>query len=378
MNFFFRQFSYVLFSILAFGFAWLIYHPGLSQSEYLKIRKETPPLIISSIGKDRNQGNLLGIQAYIQAVDYSNAERFYQFIESYLESAKEKGLLKTGTLVMFPEHIGTPLFLLDERKEVILSDRFDVVIKRMMISNLHLFIPSYFQFSTDVYKSLMSIKQRKMKKVYRDTFRSLSKYYDVPIVAGSILEMEKGKLVKDSYSFYNKSYAFFPDGKIIILSKKMNLDKLESQLMIRGDKKEQSFFTISGKRYQVLLSLDSLVAANYMETASDKTDVFLSPSALLSFSVIPEESFTVNEESQNLEKVKLPEILGKSDQDRKWLYKSLFSNLNNRKNSIGMQVFLKGKFLNTELQGIGNIITERGKIDVLLSDNQPGLLNVWF
>ena len=73
---------------------------------------------VQSYGVNRGQGNLVGIQGYMTAVQYATADQFHSYLHGYLAAAQAEGWLHDNTIVIFPENIGTWLLVVDEHAMV--------------------------------------------------------------------------------------------------------------------------------------------------------------------------------------------------------------------------------------------------------------------
>lgn len=72
-----------------------------------------------SQGQDSGRGNLLGIQPELQGADYRSALHLHRKLSAYLDQARQQGLLNPKTVVVLPEHIGTWLVAVGEKRESI-------------------------------------------------------------------------------------------------------------------------------------------------------------------------------------------------------------------------------------------------------------------
>lgn len=72
--------------------------------------------VVINDGQPGQRGNLLGIQPELFPSDYSSLIRLHRKLAAYLEQARERGLLNDKTIVVLPEHIGTWLFAVNEKR----------------------------------------------------------------------------------------------------------------------------------------------------------------------------------------------------------------------------------------------------------------------
>ncbi len=98
MNRLFRYILFILFGVGAFYYAWSEGDRRVGEREYSKLSSTIPPLLVRSIGYDRSNGNILAMQAYMNVLDYSTPERFFEKLDSYLLEAKKKGFVNENTV----------------------------------------------------------------------------------------------------------------------------------------------------------------------------------------------------------------------------------------------------------------------------------------
>lgn len=185
--------------------------PNISHFENLK------PLPTDSI-----QGNVVGIQPYMLESDYLSEERFFQKLEAYYQKAKEEGFLKSNTIVLLPEYLGTWLVILDEKPSVAKSSTLTWAMAQLVLTNPFEFFKHYPLSKNEedrIASTLFRMKADQMAKVYERSFLTLSKKYQVFTAAGSInlpepQVIDNQIIVKKEGALYNSSFLFGPDGSI--------------------------------------------------------------------------------------------------------------------------------------------------------------------
>ncbi len=375
MNYFVRTIIFFVFVVCSFYYAWSEGDRIVSDDEYSKVSATIPATITRSIGYDHNAGNIVAVQAYMNVLDYSTQERFYEKLDSYLKEAKRKGFIKEGTIILFPEHIGTPLFLLGEKKDLYAANTLSSALNQIAIGNLigYLKVTGKNAFSENNSGTILKMKAKEMKSVYENAFRKLASFYRVTIIAGSILLPEPeidpntNLLVIKNGKFFNASFIFLPEGKLY--SKflvKQNLAKTEKQIA-NSLQSENAFLEF--KNIGVLLSNDSLYNSIYDEKVKNK-EVLISPSIL-----IEKDEIDWNDDDIYSKKENLDSSLTQAELWRKY---SIFEKMKtNPSTRVIVQVFLLGKFFDINLEGesagfIRYIATEG------LDNKSPVILNVWF
>jgi hypothetical protein len=308
-------------------------------------------------------------------LDYSSPERFYDKMESYMEEAKKNGFVKEGTIFLFPEHIGTPLVLLGEKKTVYAANSISSALTQIAIGNLFGYFNTYLASTNQKNRGeiIFKMKADEMKSTYENTFRKLSTLYGVTIIAGSILlptseiNPETNKIQLKNGSIFNSSFIFLLDGKIFPkIGIKHNLAKTERLVAVSQNSKDVFLeFNKSG----IILSNDSLYSSMYGEK-SKNMEILLSPSALLENDEI---------DWKNIDIYGSKEILDTSlTQTELWRKYSIFEKTKtSQANRIVIQVFLLGKFFDLTLEGESSgmirYVASEG-----LDNKNPAILNVWF
>ncbi len=373
MNRLIRYLLFILFGVITFYYAWSEGDRRVSESEYSKLSANTPQLLIRSIGYDRNAGNVLAVQAFMNALDYSSSERFFEKLESYLIEAKAKGYLNENTVVVFPEHIGTPLVLLGEKKSVYAANTVSSAFTQIGVGNLLGYFKTFLGRShknkADV---IFQMKAEEMKNVYVNAFRKLSTSYHVTIVAGSILLPQpeinptSNEISLGGGNIYNASFIFLSDGKIHPkFGVKQNLAMTERQIAIPLNS-DNSFLHF--KNMGVVLSNDSLYNSTYADKAKDK-EIVLAPSAI----------FEKDEINWNLEDIYAPKEAPDSNltQAELWRKYSIFEKTKlSQTNRVTVQVVMLGSFFDLTLEGETSAIIRYVATEGL-DNKKPAILNIW-
>jgi len=200
----------------------IILHSWWSYSGRENIKKHTPLNIreVSEVGNENFNTNIVCVQPYMQLQDYASLEVFYNKIDKYFSAIEEEGLLHENTIVVFPEHIGTPLALVDEKEITINSGTVDAALFFAFASN---FWQIGFKLAKEPESSIPSIflksKSEKMGEVFNFVFSSMAKKYKAYVIPGTIMLgspiVEDGKLKSDGEAFQNISVLYQPEGKAL-------------------------------------------------------------------------------------------------------------------------------------------------------------------
>lgn len=111
------------FNTVFLGIAYIFSGKQISSEQYNKLAQKEYQIL--SNGYDRNAGNIVVIQPEWKLENFSSEERFLKAIEAPLKQARQKGLLKKNTLVVFPPHMGSFLYFLNSRQEVFRSNTLE-------------------------------------------------------------------------------------------------------------------------------------------------------------------------------------------------------------------------------------------------------------
>ncbi len=164
-------------------------------------------------------GNLLGIEPELIALDYGNPERLRLKLDAYLANARRLGLIGAQTIVVLPEHLGTPLALMGEKPEVYAAARSEDAIQWLLLGNPLRVARAWFQAEGDrrLADSLLRMKAWDMASAYQQLFGGLARQYGVTLVAGSIVlpgpTLVDGELQVGTGPLRNVTLVFGPDGR---------------------------------------------------------------------------------------------------------------------------------------------------------------------
>lgn len=161
-----------------FGIAYIFSGKGISSEQYNALSQKEYQILTN--GYDRNAGNVLVVQPEWKLEDFSSEERFLKSVETPLKQAKQKGLLKKNTLVVFPVHTGSFLYFLNSRQEIFKQKTIEEAFHFIKLEILYRgVIESISGKKSDLYSEVAS--------TYLRIFSNLSRTYGVYILPGSIL-----------------------------------------------------------------------------------------------------------------------------------------------------------------------------------------------
>jgi len=220
-------------------------------------------LPISSQGQPGTAGNLLGIETRLLPADYQSRERLHLKFATYLDQARDAGLLGPRTLVVLPEHVGTGLFALGEKPEVQQARTLRDAMQWMALSNPWDYLRALFDNTSEDRRTeaVLRIKAPQMADDYQRIFADLAKTYGVTLVAGSIVlpepQLQAGRLKSGTGPLRQVSLVFAPDGKPIgPLHYKTALSRYERRYSQAPESQEVTLLHTPAGRLAVLLGCD--------------------------------------------------------------------------------------------------------------------------
>ncbi len=237
-------------------------------------------------GVDSGNGNIIGIQPYLTATNYSTVFNFEVSLRFYFEQLKRENKLTEQSIVVLPEYIGTWLVAANEKETIYKEATTEKAMKKMVRSNMLSFLYGYFN-SPAKDKSTYAVfhlKAKKMAANYQQVFSTLAKEYNCTIVAGSIVLpapsiSTTGQLeIKKTGELYNTSVVFGNDGKIIppLIRKQFPINE-EKNFTHAAVPSQPPVFATKAGRMAVLICADSWYPQAYT-TLSNKADFVVVPS----------------------------------------------------------------------------------------------------
>jgi predicted amidohydrolase len=338
-----------------------------------------PPKIFLSLVQDINpsdtlKNNLVGIQPYMEEADFVLQERYRNKLELYLAEAKKSNLIRTNTLVVFPENIGTWLILVNEKHSLADKNRIEDAKATLIWSNIFDFSLAYLR-SDEEDRSMAAIfrmKAKNMAEAYFDSFSTLAQQFQTSIVAGSIILPKPivvdGEIYIDiTEPLTNVSFIFGPDGKIIgkpII--KEHSGDFDALLLNLVQSENHEVFDLPVGKTSILLNEDAWYEDSYQLIENSTPAVIINPSFSPGINSMAEpwEGFGVlspplDVDSTDLGNITLLEAIEKY---------SLPQKINNSNAQIGMTLFLKGEFWDLGASGQPLIIHKGDSLEIQNAD----------
>jgi hypothetical protein len=239
-----------------------------------------------SFGADSGKGNIIGIQPYLTAANYSTAANFKASVSVYFEQLKKGKHLTPKSIVVLPEYIGTWLVAVNEKEALYQPQTMKDAMATLVSSNFFKFISLYYNApAKDKTKyALFSMKGEKMAAIYEAVFSDLAKEFNCTIAAGSIalpgaFINSSGHLeTTTSGEIFNTAAVFGNDGTIIPpLVKKIFPVNDEQSFSACGKQDQVPVYHTSAGRMALLICADSWFPKAYQKITG-KADFIVIPS----------------------------------------------------------------------------------------------------
>lgn len=239
------------------------------------------------MGSDNQRGNLLGIQPYMLASDYTSAQEVLDKLDGYFAAAQAHGWLQEKTIVVLPEYLGAWLVVAGERAGVYAAENIQAAMRVLALSHLLQFGRAFLgcRESNRAAAALFRIKAGAMAHDYQYIFTHLAKAYAVTVVAGSILlpqpSVVNGMLVAGRGPLQNIAAVFGPDGALAPqLSRKVYPVVAELAFISGARIEDLPIFETPAGRLGVLVCADSWYPGPYQRLRQLGADLLAVPSLL--------------------------------------------------------------------------------------------------
>ncbi len=336
---------------------------------------------VESFGKDLKKGNLLGIQPWMDPIDYSNEINFSKKIQSYLEEANKKGYINSKTIVVFPEYLGTWLVIAGEKTSVIESDKLEDSMRTLILSNPVSFIHNFLkaQGKDKIRDALFRMKAEKMLSIYSNTFSDMAKKWGITIVAGSILLPEphilEGKIQIRNGALKNGSYVFLPDGRVAENSpEKIYPIEDEKSFVEASTLKNLKIIQSPAGRVGVLVCADSWYPEVYKIFKKQNVNFIVVPSYVAPDGAMSEVWKGYNG-SKNPTDIRLEDVHRISEGEA-WLKYALAGRIFKSGATHGMNVFLRGSLWDLGSDG-EVILVYRSMVRTFPKIYGASIVNLW-
>ncbi|MFC4348229.1 nitrilase-related carbon-nitrogen hydrolase [Kordiimonas lipolytica] len=363
--------------LVAAGFYlfWPGLKPNLSEAPALHLK------VTASYGTDTGSGNVVGIEPYMEPLDYATPDRFQAKIDGYLAAAKQKGWLKPGTIVLLPEHIGTWLLAAGQGNRVYDASSSSEAMLPIITHNLPQFLKNLFIFDDpdNTSAALIRTRTRASADAQLKVYGALSRKYDITLVAGSSALMTPG-VYPDSLSYghgpiFNAGFVFGPDG-VPQEDAVRKVHPIPSETGFTTGSKPEFLptFSLADYKFGVMICADSWFDDTTSYMAGEGVELLLVPSFLTdTMWDAPWQGYLNDAPPGDAWKADI----GKITEGEAWVKYALPAKAERHGIQWGMNVFLKGSLW--DLKGSGRaLILEGGTLHIGEGgDDGAALYNLW-
>lgn len=330
---------------------------------------------IRTNGTDRKYGNIISMQVFLRTEDFAKPEWWTERIEELLKAGKSANIYDRKTIIIFPEHIGTGLVLLDEKESVFEKENWKIAMDEV-VSKHENDILSFLSFSKKPaakWEATLRYKSQRMADVYTQTFSRLAKEYNVPILAGTIIlpspKVVRGTLVIDPTGpLYNVAIPFAADGKVMDpLIRKSLLTDEEGLVLDKGEISQDRTWIVPGWKVGVFIGQEVFNTALYERLRGKPLDGLVSPSA--SFPSLGKETIRTFINDDTFLTLTENEI---------WEKFGLTKNIKVTRAVESVHSFLHGNFFGEKTTGRTFNVRDYVNFDFSDSDTEPRILNLYF
>ncbi|UTA68166.1 carbon-nitrogen hydrolase family protein [Emticicia sp. 21SJ11W-3] len=367
----------VLVSLLTFYLVWANTGLGSETKQSLKIDAT------ASYGDSSNKGNVVGIQAFVEPVDYASEANFRRKIRFYMEEAKKKNwLIPNKSIVVFPEYFGTWLVALQEKERIYSTPEIEEGMQTMVLRNAGRFLATFLKCPPNVQDklkySVFAMKAEVIARVYQDTFASLAKEYKVTIVGGSVLlpdpVVENGLLKTRGGLLYNTSVVFETDGTINPQLIKKAFPTADELGFICPVKPEAiPVFNTGAGKMGVLICADAWFSEAYQTLKSKSADFVITPSYSNGYGYW-QQPWSGYSGAKTPEKAKAD--VGKISLGEAWVKYAMATRAKEEAGiKKGINVFLQGKLWNLGADGSTIVLSDSAHATPFVG--KSALINLW-
>ncbi|MDF3820898.1 nitrilase-related carbon-nitrogen hydrolase [Leptospira sp. 96542] len=345
----------LIFSISIFSFQ--CQKQSLGWEEVLKSLPKTK-IKIQKEGQIK-RGSVIGIEPYLTQFHYSSEESFYSVLNTYLDLAKEEGLIAIDrTIIVFPEYIGTWLIVTGDDKTIFAESKMELAMEMLVKKNFGSFLWTYLfskNYAEDHLKeSVFRMKAWQMSSRYQSVFSRLAREYRVAIVAGSIVlpspRVVEGKITPGDGPLENVSFYFHSNGRVDEQIVKKIFPILDEQSFISEGKIETNLpiKTPLGK-LSTFICADSWFPNLYQSLDTEDVEILTIPSL-----VAPSSSWNdkwngyngyANPQDVN------PKDIGAITKKQAWKKYAMPGRITKTKVKLAVNVFFRGKLWDLEANG---------------------------
>ncbi len=307
--------------------------------------------------------HLVAIQPWMDQRHYQSPQRLHDHFAAYLDQARDAGQLGEGSIVVFPEHIGTWLVAARAPHASFTANSTTGAMTHLILANPVPFALALARSSEEdrLAAAVFRMRAASMARDYQSVFSGLAREYGVTLVAGSIVLPEPsvidGEIRPGNGPLYNVSAVFAPDGSVHDrLVRKLHPIPDEAGFTAAASPQDIPVFPTPAGRLGVLICADSWHPDAYAPLTENQADLIAVPAFLQPSGVWtqPWGGYTTGWPDDAD-----PSDAGRLTEGQAWQTYSLAGRLNTAGARQGVTAFLRGDLWDLGSDG-ANILVEGG------------------
>jgi predicted amidohydrolase len=277
-----RRLAAILLVLILAGGVWGIYRAPSGQPA-------VDTLYLTEIDPATQDGpHLVAVQPWLETRHYQSAGHLLERLDGYMTAARGAGYLDDGSIVVFPEHVGTWLVAARApRWSFSAATTGDAMTHLVLANPLPYLIALARSHEADrSAAAIFRMRARRMAADYQSVFSTLAERYGVTVVAGSIVlpapEVDAdGRLVPGNGPLYNTAAVFAPDGSLHSqLVRKVHPIPDEAGFTAAAEAGDIPVFDTPAGRLGVLVCADSWHPDVYATLAAGGAEIVAVPAFL--------------------------------------------------------------------------------------------------
>lgn len=231
--------------------------------------------------------HLVAIQPWLDQRHYQSPDRLRAHLGAYVAEARNAGQLGEGSIVVFPEHVGTWLVAARAPHASFTANSTTGAMTHLILANPVPFALALARSPEDdrLAAAVFRMRAASMARDYQSVFSGLAREYQTTIVAGSIVlpnpSVIEGEIRPGEGPLYNVSAVFGPDGQVHDeLVRKLHPIPDEAGFTAAASPQDIPVFHTPAGRLGVLICADSWHPDAYAPLTENRADFIAVPAFL--------------------------------------------------------------------------------------------------
>ncbi|WP_417490420.1 carbon-nitrogen hydrolase family protein [Maricaulis sp.] len=230
---------------------------------------------------------LVGVQPWLEPGHYHSAAALHERLAGYLDEIRDEIDAEPGSIIVFPEHVGTWLVAAGAPRPAFTADTTAAAMGTLVAANPLRFAAAWLgsDEADRMAAAIFRMRADAMARDYQAVFSALAAEYRVTIAAGSIVlsepRVENGVLIAGDGPLYNTAALFHPDGSINPqLVRKSHPIPSETPFTTAWPAENLPVFETPSGRLAVLICADSWHPDLYASVRARDADIIAVPAYL--------------------------------------------------------------------------------------------------